>query len=69
MPKLTLNYACIVDVMHPIANLVDPSEKSKDHPDAFFRVYESVFGTDMVELKVKCNRDGNLLHYLRVYKR
>ncbi len=55
-------------------NLINKSifireEKSKDHPDAYFKVYDFVDDCYRVEMKVKCNNDGMYLHILRVYKR
>ena len=52
-----------------IRNITNPSEPSVDHPDAIFRVYEFIDDCFRVEMKVKCNRDGNYLHILRVYKK
>lgn len=51
------------------ASLTNPSEPSVDHPDAIFRVYEFIDDCFRVEMKVRCNRDGNYLHILRVYKK
>ena len=52
-----------------IRNITNPSEPSVDHPDAIFRVYEFIDDCFRVEMKVICNRDGNYLHILRVYKK
>ena len=52
-----------------IRNITNPSEPSVDHPDAIFRVYEFIDDCFRVEMKVRCNRDGNYLHILRVYKK
>lgn len=43
-------------------------EKSKDHPDAYFKVYDYVDDCYRIEMKIKCNDDGMYLHILRVYK-
>ena len=51
------------------ASIINPSEESKDHPDAIFRVYEFTDDCYRVEMKVRCNSDGNYLHILRVYKK
>ena len=51
------------------ATIINPSEESKDHPDAIFRVYEFTDDCYRVEMKVRCNSDGNYLHILRVYKK
>ena len=52
-----------------IKNITNPSEPSVDHPDAIFRVYEFIDDCFLVEMKVRCNRDGIYLHILRVYKK
>lgn len=66
---LKLEYAKKAHELFPTAGLTNPSEQERDHPDSFFRVYESVIGNNVLEWKVKCNRDVNALYYLRVYKR
>lgn len=64
-----LEYAHNAHELITKASLTNPSETSIDHPDATFRVYEFVDDCYRVELKVKCNNDGNYLHILRVYKK
>ena len=49
--------------------ILSRTEVSIDHPDAYFKVYEVVDDCYRVEMKVKCNRDGNFMHILRVYKK
>lgn len=44
-------------------------EDSRDHPGADFEIYEFADGCYRIEMKVKCNRDGNFLHILRIYKK
>lgn len=51
------------------AVLTNPDEESKDHPGEIFRVYEYVDDCYRVEMKVRCNRDGNFMHVIRVYKK
>ena len=67
--KLKLEYAQKAHEIFPTAGLTNPSEQEKDHPGSVFRVYESVIDDNVLEWKVKCNRDANILYYLRVYKR
>lgn len=69
MYPLKLEYAKKAHELIKDANLIDPNEKSVDHPDAFFKVYEIFDDCYRVEMKVKCNRDGNYMHILRVYKK
>ncbi len=69
MYPLKLEYAKKAHELIKKATLIDPNEKSIDHPDAFFKVYEIVDDCYRVEIKVKCNRDGNFMHILRVYKK
>ena len=69
MYPLKLEYAKKAHELIKDANLIDPNEKSVDHPDAFFKVYEIFDDCYRVEIKVKCNRDGNYMHILRVYKK
>lgn len=64
-----LEYAHNAHELITKASLTNPSETSIDHPDATFRVYEFIDDCYRVELKVKCNNDGNYLHILRVYKK
>lgn len=45
------------------------TEDSKDHPDAYFKVYEFTDECYRLEMKVKCNADGMYLHILRIYKK
>ena len=51
------------------ATLINPNEPSKDHPDSTFRVYEYIDDCYRIEIKIKCNRDGNFMHIIRVYKK
>ena len=69
MYPLKLEYAKKAHELIKTATLIDPNEKSIDHPDAYFKVYEIVDDCYRVEMKVKCNRDGNFMHILRVYKK
>ena len=69
MYPLKLEYAKKAHELIKDANLIDPNEKSIDHPDAIFKVYEIIDDCYRVEMKVKCNRDGNYMHILRVYKK
>lgn len=64
-----LEYAHTAHELITKASLTNPSEPSTDHPDATFRVYEFIDDCYRVEMKVKCNNDGNYLHILRVYKK
>ena len=66
---LKLEYARRIDQMTSQARLVNPHEESRDHPDAYFKVYEITDECYRLELKVKCNRDGDFLHILRVYEK
>lgn len=51
------------------ATLTNPNEPSNDHPDSTFRVYEYTDDCYRIEIKIKCNRDGNYMHIIRVYKK
>ena len=64
---LKLEYARKIHELIGKASLTNPNEKSRDHPDAYFKVYEVIDNCYKLELKVKCNRDGNFLYILRVY--
>ena len=64
-----LEYAKHAHEMITKATLTDPNETAIDYEDAFFRVYEFVDEFYRVEMKVKCNRDGNFLHILRLFKK
>ena len=64
-----LEYARHAHEMITKATLTDPNETAIDYEDAFFRVYEFVDEFYRVEMKVKCNRDGNFLHILRLFKK
>lgn len=68
MYPLKLEYTKKAHELIKIATLIDPNEKSIDHPDAYFKVYEFVDDCYKVEMKVKCNKDGNFMYILRVYK-
>ena len=67
MYPLKLEYARKIHGLISKAVLRDPHEESIDHPDSYFKVYEIVDDCYRLELKVKCNKDGNFLHILRVY--
>lgn len=69
MYPLKLEYAKKTHKLIKTATLIDSNEKSVDHPDAYFKVYELVDDCYRIEMKVKCNRDGNFMHILRVYKK
>ena len=69
MYPLKLEYAKKAHELIRTAKLIDSNEESIDHPDAYFKVYEVVDDCYRVEMKVKCNRDGNFMHILRVYKK
>lgn len=69
MYPLKLVYAKKAHEFIKTATLTEPNEASVDHPDAFFKVYEIVDDCYRIEMKVKCNRDGNFMHILRVYKK
>ena len=69
MYPLKLEYAQRLNQMMNKAKIVNPHEDSRDHPDAYFKVYEITDKCYRLELKVKCNRDGNFLHILRVYEK
>lgn len=64
---LKLEYARKIHELIGKASLTNPNEESRDHPDAYFKVYEVIDNCYKLELKVKCNRDGNFLYILRVY--
>ena len=51
------------------AELTNPNEPKSDHPGQIFRVYEYIDRCYRVEMKVRCNRDGNFMHIIRVYKK
>lgn len=65
--KLKLEYAKYAHEIIKVAKRVLPDEPSEDHADSVFRVYEYTDGKYKVELKVRCNTDGNFLHILRLY--
>lgn len=69
MYPLKLEYAQRLNQMMNKAKIINPHEDSRDHPDAYFKVYEITDKCYRLELKVKCNRDGNFLHILRVYEK
>ncbi len=66
---LKLEYAKKAHKLIKTVTLIDPNEKSIDHPDAYFKVYEIVDDCYRVEMKVRCNKDGNFMHFLRVYEK
>ncbi|MCQ2095210.1 MAG: hypothetical protein MJY59_00510 [Bacteroidaceae bacterium] len=51
------------------AELVNPDEPSIDHPNEIFKVYKYIDDCYEVEMKLRCNRDGNYLHIIRIYKK
>ena len=68
----TKNVDLIKHIAHDLitkATLINPNEPSKDHPDSSFRVYEYIDDCYRIEIKIKCNRDGNFMHIIRVYKK
>lgn len=66
---LKLEYAKKAHDLITKATITNPNEPSIDHPEEIFRVYDYVDECYRVEMKVRCNRDGNYLHILRVYKK
>ena len=66
---LKLEYAKRAHELITKATITNPNEPSTDHPKEIFRVYDYVDDCYRVEMKVRCNRDGNYLHILRVYKK
>lgn len=66
---LRLGYARNAHEIIKISTVKDPDEHQKHHPDSHFKVYEYTDDCYRVEMKVKCNRDGNIMRYLRVYKK
>lgn len=66
---LKLEYARRAHEIIKQSRLTNPSEDSVDHPDSIFRVYEYDDDCYLIEMKVKCNADGNIMRYLRVYKK
>ena len=66
---IKLEYAKRVHELIKTATLIDPNEKSIDYPDAYFKVYETIDDCYRVEMKIRCNNDGNYMHILRVYKK
>lgn len=64
---LKLEYACKAHKLIGKSRFIR-KEKSKDHPDAYFKVYELTDECYRIEMKVKCNSDGMFLHILRIYK-
>lgn len=66
---LKLEYAKKAHILITKARLINPHEESIDHTDSFFKVYEIIDDCYRVEIKVKCNRDGNFMHILRAYKK
>lgn len=66
---LRLKYARNAHEIIKISAVKDPNEHQKHHPDSYFKVYEYTDDCYHVEMKVKCNRDGNIMRYLRVYKK
>ena len=67
--SLKLSYAKKAHEYITKATLVNPEEPSKDHPGEIFRVYEYTDDCYRMEMKVRCNRDGNFMHIIRVYKK
>lgn len=67
--SLKLAYAKKAHELISDAELTNPNEPSSDHPGQIFRVYEYIDDCYRVEMKVRCNRDGNFMHIIRVYKK
>lgn len=65
---IKLEYAKRAHELLPEAKYIGP-EPSKDHPDETFEVFEYSDSCFRVEMKVRCNTDGNYLHILRLYKK
>lgn len=67
--SLKLAYAKKAHELICDAELTNPNEPSSDHPGQIFRVYEYIDDCYRVEMKVRCNRDGNFMHIMRIYKK
>lgn len=44
-------------------------EESKDHPGAYFKVYDFLDDCYRIEMKVRCNADGMFLHIMRIFEK
>ena len=67
--SLKLAYARQAHELISDAELTNPNEPSSDHPGEIFKVYEYIDDCYRVEMKVRCNRDGNFMHIIRIYKK
>ncbi|MBR5652840.1 MAG: minor capsid protein [Prevotella sp.] len=67
--SLKLAYAKKAHELIVDAELTNPNEPTSDHPGQIFRVYEYIDDCYRVEMKVRCNRDGNFMHIIRIYKK
>ena len=54
MYPLKLEYAKNAHELIKYSNLIEQNEKSIDHPEAFFKVYEIIDDCYRIEMKVKC---------------
>lgn len=66
--SIKLEYAKRAHELLPKANYLGP-ETSTHHPGEVFEVFEYSDSCFRVEMKVRCNLDGNYLHILRVYQK
>ena len=66
---IKLEYAKKAHELIKRATLVNPKEESKDHHDAYFKVYEIEDDCYIIQMKVKCNADGNFMYIMRVFKK
>ncbi len=67
--SMKLAYARQAHELISDAELTNPNEPSSDHPGEIFKVYEYIDDCYRVEMKVRCNRDGNFMHIIRIYKK
>lgn len=65
---LKLEYATKAHELIGKSRFVRP-EESKDHPGAYFKVYDFLDDCYRIEMKVRCNADGMFLHIIRVYEK
>ncbi|MDE5713727.1 MAG: phage head morphogenesis protein [Muribaculaceae bacterium] len=64
--SLKLEYAKKAHDLLSEASFIRP-EESRDHPGERFEVYEYLDTCFRIEMKIRCNTDGNYLHVLRIY--
>lgn len=48
--------------------LPEADEPGRDHPDAVFKVFQGTIDGFDLQIKLKCNRDGNILWALKIIK-